>query len=91
MLMLGVLCVFSGQGEAQEAHGGHHEVMLEVMKNMALGLEMDESMAIGVEVTKVRATIQHSAKAGLIWPNTKDHASKASPTGAARSCPSRTT
>jgi hypothetical protein len=24
MLMLGVLGVFSGQGEAQEAHGGHH-------------------------------------------------------------------
>ncbi len=35
MLMLGVLSVFLGQGEAQEAHGGHHEVVLEVMKNMA--------------------------------------------------------
>jgi hypothetical protein len=31
--------------------------MLEVMKNMALGLEMAENMAIGVEVTRVRATI----------------------------------
>ncbi len=28
-----------------------------LMKNMALGLKMAESMAIGVEVTKVRATI----------------------------------
>ncbi len=57
MLMLSVLCVFSSQGEARESSGGHHEVVLEVVRNMAIGLEMAESVAIGVEVTKVRSTI----------------------------------
>jgi hypothetical protein len=51
MLMLGVLGVLSGQAKAQEVHDDHHEVMLEVMRNKALGLEMAEGMAIGVEVT----------------------------------------
>jgi hypothetical protein len=57
MLMLSVLSMFSGQGEAQESKSGHHEVVLEVVRNIAIGLEMAESVAIGVEVTKVRATI----------------------------------
>ncbi len=57
MLMLSVLTVLSGQGEAQESYSSHHEAMLEVMRNMAIGLEMAESMAIEVEVTRVRETI----------------------------------
>ncbi len=57
MLMLGVFSVLSGQGKAQEPYSGHHEALIEMMRNMTVGLEMAESMAIGVEVTKVRATI----------------------------------
>jgi hypothetical protein len=57
MLMLSVFSVLSGQGKAQEPYSGHHETMIEMMRNMAMGLEMAESMARGVEVTKVRATI----------------------------------
>ncbi len=57
MLMLSVLGMFSGEVKAPEGHDGHREAVLEVTRNMALGLEIAEGVAIGVEVTKVQATI----------------------------------
>ncbi len=73
-----------------EAHGGHHEVILEVMKNMALGLEMAKSMAIGVEVTKVRATIlQRWDWYGPSPRTTSDGLHRPDPRGAARAEPLR--
>jgi hypothetical protein len=57
MLMLSMLSVFSSQGEAREPSSGHHEVVLEKVRSIVIGLEMAESVAMGVEVTEVRATI----------------------------------
>jgi hypothetical protein len=55
MLMLSVLSVLSGQGEASS---GHHEAVLEMVRNIAMGLEGAESVAFGVEVTEMRAAIR---------------------------------
>jgi hypothetical protein len=53
--MLSVLSVFMSHGEDRETSNGHHEAMQEMMKNIAVGLEVAESIALGVEVMRMRA------------------------------------
>lgn len=57
MLMLSVLGVLLDRKGAQQPAGDRHEVLMEVMKSMVMGLKMAEGVAIGAEVTMVRATI----------------------------------
>ncbi len=56
-LMLSVLSVLLGQGKAQQLDKSHHEALAEMMRNMVMGLEMAEGVAIGAEITTVQATI----------------------------------
>jgi hypothetical protein len=53
--MLSMLSVFMSPGEAWETSNGHHEALQEMLKNIAVGLEVAESIASGVEVTRIRA------------------------------------
>ncbi len=55
VLMLSILSVFVAHGGAHGASSGHYEALQEVMRNMAVGLEMAESIALGVEVLRMRA------------------------------------
>jgi hypothetical protein len=55
MLMLSILSVFLSHGEAWEASDGHQEAVQEMMRNVAVGLEVAESIALGTEVTRMRA------------------------------------
>jgi hypothetical protein len=62
VLKLSILGIFMPWGEAREADSGHHEVLQEVLRSVAMGLELAENIALGVELSRMRAVDQHKQK-----------------------------
>jgi hypothetical protein len=62
VLMLSILGVFVTRMEAWKTSGGQNEVLQEVMRNMAMGLELAENIALGMEVLRMRAVDRQKQK-----------------------------
>jgi hypothetical protein len=62
VLMQSILGMFMPHGVARKTDSGHHEVLQEVLRGVAVGLELAESMALGVELSRMRVIAQRKQK-----------------------------
>jgi hypothetical protein len=62
MLLLSILGILTSQGEASKTENMHYKVLQGLLKGGAAGVELAESVAVGVELSKMREASQRRRK-----------------------------
>jgi hypothetical protein len=62
VLMLSILGMFVTHGEAWETSSRHHKILQEVVRNIAVGLELTENIALSIKILRMRAVDRQRQK-----------------------------